>query len=61
MLIRLIWTIDHEYIVVIGMVIFVQNLLRVYKDLSILHFQLMKMYLEVKLDILVLGAKIKSF
>ena len=61
MLIRLIWTIDHEYIVVIGMVIFVQNLLRVYEDLSILHFQLMKMYLEVKLYILVLGAKIKSF
>jgi len=61
MLIRLIWTIDHGCIAVVGMVIFVRNLLRVYEDLSILHFQLMKMYLEVKLDVLVLGAKIKSF
>jgi len=61
MLIRLIWTIDHECIAVVGMVIFVGNLLRVYEDLSILHFQLMKMYLEIKLDVLVLGAKIKSF
>jgi len=61
MLFRLIWAIDHRCIAVVGMVIFVHNLLRVYKDLSILHFQLMKMYLEVKLDVLVLGAKIKSF
>jgi len=53
--------IDHGCIAVVGMVIFVQNLLRVYEDLSILHFQLMKMYMEVKLDVLVLGAKIKSF
>jgi hypothetical protein len=58
MLIRLIWMID---ITVVGMIISVQNLLRVYEDFSIMHFQLMKMYQEVKLDVLVLGAKIKSF
>ena len=58
MLIRLIWMID---ITVVGMIISVQNLLRVYEDFSIMHFQLMKMYQEAKLDVLVLGAKIKSF
>jgi hypothetical protein len=33
----------------------------VLEDLSILHFQLIKIYLGGKLDVLVWGAKIKSF
>jgi len=43
MLIRL-WMIDRGCIIILCMVIFVLNTLRVLEDLSILHFQLIKMY-----------------
>jgi len=42
MLIRL-WMIDRGCIIILWMIIFVLNTLRVLEDLSILHFQLIKM------------------
>jgi hypothetical protein len=53
MLIRLIWMINCGCIVVLWMVVFVLNRLRVLEDLSILRFQLIKIYLGEKLDVLV--------
>jgi hypothetical protein len=61
MLTRLTWMTDRGCIVVLWMVAFVLNTLPVLEDLSILHFQLIKIYLGEKLDVLVGGAKIKSF
>jgi hypothetical protein len=61
MLLRLTLMIDRGCIVVLWMVAFVLNTLPVLEDLSILHFQLIKIYLGEKLDVLVGGAKIKSF
>jgi hypothetical protein len=53
MLIRLIWIIDCGCIVILWIVVFVLNTLRVLEDLSILHFQLIEIYLGGKLDVLV--------
>jgi len=61
MLIRLTWIIDRGCIVILWMIAFVVNTLKVLEDLSILPFQLIKIYLMEKLDVLVRGAKIKSF
>jgi len=61
MLIRLTWIIDRGCIVILWMIAFVVNTLKVLEDLSILPFQLIKIYLMEKLDVLVQGAKIKSF
>jgi len=52
MLIRLIWMINCGCIIVLWMVIFDLNTLRVLEDLSILRFQLIKIYLGGKLNIL---------
>jgi hypothetical protein len=53
MLTRLTWMIDCGCVVVLWMVAFVLNTLPVLEDLSILHFQLIKIYLGEKLDVLV--------
>jgi len=49
MLIRLTWMIDNRCIVVVWMVLFILNTLQVLEDLSILPFQLIKIYLGGKI------------